>query len=117
MLTFKKSELEQALFQISIYDKETNKLLAGLLSEELTLGTKRKLSKIHAKLNQSYQELILDYKELKDKCTDKVQLEKELKELLEETIQIDLEPIPFSMLENVPTSSNYNFDIIEKFTI
>lgn len=118
MLTFKKSQLEAALMQLSIYDKETNKLIGGLLSESLTIGTKRRLNKIHSKLSEHYNELIKDYEELKNECKDNQdKLKNELKELLEETVQIDIEPVPFTMIENVSTSSNYNFDIIEKFTI
>jgi len=132
MLELKKSELEQSLLTISVYSSvkqgEVQKLIGGLLSEDLSLGTKRKLQKIHKKVYEVYQEFLEDYKKLQEACKtgendkkeaiyDEEKFKKEIKELLDETVKIDIEPIQLSFLENVSTKNNYNFEIIEKFAI
>lgn len=115
MIELKKSELENVLIIISVYNKENGLLIGGLLSEDITLGTKRALQKIHKKVHVLYQELLEDYKELKEKVSEE-ELQKETEELLNEIVKIDIEKIKFSFLENVSTKSNYNFEIIDKFS-
>lgn len=122
MLQFKKSELESVLLTIIQYsapkEGEVQKMIGGLLSEQITLGTKRSLQKIHKETLKIYQELLTDFKQVNEECKeDKEKLESELKALLEETVKVDAEPIKLSFLDNVSTSNNYNFDIIEKFAI
>ena len=132
MLEFKKSELEPLLLTISSYsapkEGEIQKMVSGLLMEELTLGAKRRLQKIHKIAQKLYKEFLEDFNKIQEACKtgeddnkkpiyDTEKLEKELKELLEETVKIDVEPLQFSFFENVSTSNNYNFDIIEKFAM
>jgi hypothetical protein len=117
-MKIKKSELESILLTISTYNAETQQLVGGLLKEELTLGTKRKLQKIHKALLALYQELVVDIKEIRDVCgEDKSKYEKEAKILLEEEIEISVEPVLLSAIENISTSANYNFELIEKIAI
>lgn len=122
MLEFKKSELESVLLTICAYsapkEGEVQKIVSGLLIEDLTLGTKRRLQKIHKLVQELYKEFIEDFKKAQELCgDDKERLEKEVLELLDETVKIDAEPILFAHIENVSTSNNYNFDIIEKIAV
>jgi len=122
MLEFKKSELEAVLLTIAAYsppkEGEQQRMVSGLLKENITLGTKRRLQKIHKLTQESYKELIEDVKEAQKECgEDKERLEKELKLLLEEVVKVDAEPIQLSQIEGISTTENYNFEIIEKFAI
>ena len=122
MLEFKKSELEAILLTISSYslpkEGEQQKMISGLLKEPITLGTKRKLQKIHKLTQESYKDFIEQFKEAQKECgEDKEKLEKEIKLLFDEVVKIDAEPIQISQIENISTTDNYNFDIIEKFAI
>lgn len=128
MLTFKNSELEQVLFSISSYDKDSGKLVGGLLNEALTLGTKRKLQKIHKPTHKLFEEFVEDFKKIQEACKtgeneknepiyDQEKLKKEVQILLDEEVKVDAEPIQLFQIENISTEQNYNFDIIEKFAI
>lgn len=128
MLTFKNSELEQVLLHISTYNKETGKLIGGLLSENLTLGTKRKLQKIHKPTHKLFEEFIEDFKKVQEGCKtgenekgepiyDQEKLKIEVQLLLDEEVKVDAEPIQLSQIEGISTENNYNFDIIEKFAV
>ena len=118
MIEIKKSELEPLLLQISKYDPETKQLVAGLLKENITLGTKRILQQIHKRAFKVYQELPAQIKDIQTECGEnKEKLDKELKELFDEVVKIDVEKVKFSFLENVSSTENYNFDIIDKITI
>lgn len=113
-----KSELESVLLLISSYDNTTKQLVSGLLSEELTLGTKRKIQKIHKAVLLVYQELVEDAKQVKTECGDNEEkYNEELKTLLLEEVEIDVEPFLISAIENISTSTNYNFDLIEKIAV
>lgn len=117
-MKLKKLELEQSLLQISSFSPETNTMIGGLLTEELTLGTKRALHKIHKVILASYKELIDDSKKVKEECgEDKEKYENEMKELLNEEVELNIEPIKWSFLESVSSKSNYNFDLIDKMTV
>jgi hypothetical protein len=118
MIKLKKSELEQALLQIASFNPETKEMSGGLLIEEITLGTKRGLQKIHKSAVSAYQELIEDIKTIDKECgEDKDKYQRELKELLEETVELQVEPIKWAFLENISTKANYNFDVIEKLAV
>lgn len=117
MIKLKKSELESTLLIISSFDRETGKISSGLLMENISLGTKRKLQKIHKKTYESYEELMKDVENIKeDVGEDSVKLNKEILDLLKEEISFEAETISLSDLDNIITTNNYNFDIIEKFT-
>ncbi len=122
MIELKKTDLEHVLLTISTYsppkEGEPQKMISGLLMEDLPLGAKRKLQKIHKGASVLYKELIEDFKKVAEECgEDKEKLEKELKELLEESIKVDAEHVQLSLIENISSTNNYNFDVIEKFAI
>lgn len=118
MIELKKSELEPILLTIMSINPETGAPVAGLLTETLTLGTKRKLQKIHQKVLDLYKELLTDVEEIKKECgEDKERINKEINELLNEVVKVDVEYIILSSLDNVSTKHNYSFDIIEKIAV
>lgn len=118
MIELKKSELEQTLLTLSTYDNTTKELISGLLKENITLGTKRGLQKIHKEAVKAYNELIEDIKTTQTECgEDTDRLQKELLYLFDESIKLDASPIQFSFIENISTTTNYNFDIINKIAI
>jgi hypothetical protein len=119
MIELKKSEIEATLLTICVYslpkENETQRMIGGLLSENLSLGTKRRLQKIHKLIVQEYKDFIEDFKKLNEECKDnKEKLEKEKKILLDEIVKLDIEPAQLSQIEAISTSNNYNFEIIEK---
>lgn len=117
-IELKKAELEAALITIAAYDGKTGKMVSGLLSEPITLGTKRILQKIHKKLQEAYKEFLEDIKEIeKETGEDKEKGNAEFKALLEETVKLDVERFQISQIENISTSANYNFEIIEKLAM
>lgn len=117
MINLENSDLEKVLLTISTYNKDS-KLVGGLLSEELTFGTKRKLQKIHKATYEKYTEFVADKEKLAKEFKDKPEeLEKEFQELLKEKVKLDVEPILLSALENVSTKNMYDFEIIEKIAM
>ena len=129
MITLKKSELEPLLLTISTYDKTTQQLISGLLKENLTLGTKRKIQKIHKAAYAIFTELTENVKDIQKACEkeekndkgeptyDLEKLNKEYKILMDEEIKLDVEQFQISQLDDISTTSNYNFEIIEKIAI
>lgn len=122
MIELKKSELESLLLTISTFSppKEGEKqvMISGLLMENLTLGTKRKLQKIHKAALNEYTELTKDVETIRKECGEDVEkLKKELLELFNESVKLDAEPILFSFIEGISSTTNYNFDIIDKIAI
>lgn len=116
MIELQKSELESVLLQIAAYSSETKQMVAGLLREEVTLRTKRRLQKIHNKVQLAYKELLTDVESLKKECgEDKEKLQKELEILLKEKVTIDEEKANMEDIEKITSSSVYDFNIIEKF--
>lgn len=116
MIKLKNYEIEQALVQIIAYSPKTNQPAAGLLTETLTLGVKRKLQKLHAKLIDKYKEYGEDIKEIEKECgEDMERRSKEIQQLLNEEVTIDAEMVDLKAIELINTSQNYDFTIIEKF--
>jgi hypothetical protein len=117
MITLKKSELEPLLLIISSFDAETKKPISGLLFEEITLGTRRKLQRIHKLVAEEYTKVLGEYTDIKKSCGDnKVKLDKEFAELMDEEVKIDIDPISMELIENISTKHNYNFDLIDKIS-
>ncbi len=115
---FEKSELESTLLTISAVNPENGQLVSGLLKEPLTLATKRKLQKIHKVLLEEYKTFASEIDTVRKECEgDNEKLHTELKTLFGEKITVKIDPIDISSLDNVTTSANYSFDIIEKIAI
>lgn len=113
-----KSELELTLITIAAYDSKTGQIVSGLLSENITLGTKRIIQKIQKKVHEAYKEFLEDIQEIKkETAEDKETAEKEFQELLKEKVIIEAEPFKLSQIENISTTANYSFEIIEKISI
>lgn len=113
MIKLENKDLEVVLLNISSY--KDGSLSGGLLLEELTLGTKRKIQKIHKAVHAKYIEFMGDRKELLEKLKDSPEeLEKEFQELLKEEISIDVQPFDFAQIENISTKNVYDFDVLEK---
>lgn len=117
MTTFKKSELEPLLLIISSFDTETKKPVSGLLFEEITLGTRRKLQRIHKLIAEEYTKVVGECVDIKKTCGDnKEKLDKEFAELMNEEVKLDIDPISMNLIENISTKHNYNFDLIDKIS-
>lgn len=117
MIELSKSNLEPLLLNISAVNSETGQLVSGLLTENIPLGTKRRLQKIHKAALVFYKELIEDDKEVRVNAgEDTEKLEKELKELYSETVKVDAEKVSMSIIESISSKINYNFEVIEKIT-
>jgi hypothetical protein len=114
MIEFKKSELTAVLGTICFFDIKDNRMLGGLLCEDISLGLKRRLQKLHKVVLNNYNEYLVQKKEV-DLIKDEEKRAKELEELNNEVIKIDLEKLSLEMIESIRTKANYNFDLIEKF--
>lgn len=117
-LELKKQELESYLLTISAINPDTGKMVSGLLNENLKLGSKRKLQKLHKQLLFSYKEFIEELNQVKKECgEDQERLKSEGTELFNEMIKLDIDPVNLIEIEGISSSTNYNFEIIEKFAI
>ena len=115
MITLKKSQIEKLLVQIIAFDPKTQTPVAGLLTENTTLGTKRRLQKIHATLLEKYKEYSADIKKIEEECGDDMERRaSEVQVLNEEEIHIDAPRIDSKQLDSIVSENNYNFDILEK---
>jgi hypothetical protein len=114
MIILKKKEIQSMLMQIAGFNKN-GEMIAGLLTENISLGMKRRLQKIHEDLLKHYKELTDDLAKLKEQCgEDKEKMEKETNELMDEEVKIDRDFLSMNMIENIQSAQNYNFDLIEK---
>jgi len=114
------------------FDKD-QKPVSGILFEDISLGLKRRLQKIHRDLSTHYSEYVKDVNDLKNevfkedtsKATKKSKeqkeaekalndkFESELKILDSETVQINHEKVSLSIIEAIQTKHNYDFEVIE----
>lgn len=116
MITFKNSELSPALMQLMAFDSKTGSVVSGLLTEKLTLGTKRKLQKIQTKLLDHYKEYVKHIEEIDKECADDAEKkEAEIKTLNDEEVKADVDFVDIKFIESIETESNYDFSLIEKF--
>jgi hypothetical protein len=115
MISLKKIEIEKVLIQIIAFDPKTQKPASGLLTENTTLGMKRRLQKIHSTLMEKYKEYTEDIKKIEQECKDDMEkMTSEINVLNQETVFIDCQPIDSKQLDAIVTDTNYNFDILEK---
>lgn len=113
MITLKNKEIESALIQIAGFN-DKGQMVSGLLTENISLGLKRRLQKIHADLVEHYKTLQTDSETLKKECEDAVKLAKEMEDLNNEEVKIDREFVSLEMIEAIQTTQNYDFELIEK---
>ena len=105
----RKDKIFGCLLHISSFDSKTQQPISGLLFENITLGTKRKLQKIHKELIGFYTEYQEDLKEATEKGPEEVAI------LNAEEVTLTSEPVSLSMIEAIQTDKNYDFEIIELF--
>lgn len=113
-MKFKKSDLFPILITILGFDIETKQPNGGLLLEAVTLGTKRRLQKIRTDVYKHWEEFTKDEEEVKTKAKPE-ELEAELQVLYDEEVEINQEFINISFIDEIKSSANYDFNIIEKF--
>jgi len=114
-MNFKKLELLDLLLTISAFD-QSGKMIAGLLSENISLGSKRKLQKLHKLAKIEYDQLVLHIQEIKESLKDDPgKMNKELDILINENVVLNADYLNISEIESISTSTNYNFELIEKF--
>lgn len=114
MIVIKKNEIVHCLILIAGFNPE-GLMITGLLSENISLGLKRRLQKIHAELAKAKTELDEDQKKLVTECNgDEEKENKELEILLNEEVKINLDKVSLQMIEDIKTSHNYDFNLIEK---
>ncbi len=109
IMKLKKSELFGTLVLIDGSTIDTKEHI-GLLSEKISLGLKRRLTKIHASIVVRFNE----YQKDKSEAEKSEDVEKEIKELNDEEVDIDCEPVSLQMIEQIETQRNYNWSLIEK---
>lgn len=118
MIEIKKSELEPVMLTLASFDLKTGEFISGLLKEHTTLGFKRKAQDLHKKTRVFYTQFLEDITLAQKECgEDKEKLEKELRELFDETVKIDAEPLLLAYIDTLISETNYDFSIIKKISI
>lgn len=113
-MKFLNSDIIPILSTLLVYDPEAKKEVGGLLTENLSLGLKRRLQKIRTDTLKHYEQLVKDEKEVREKATPE-SLDDELKKLFNEEVEIHQDYASLALIEMIETKANYNFDAIEKF--
>lgn len=103
----RKDKIYSALITISAIDSKNGSPVSGLLHENIPLGAKRKLQKIQKELIGFFEEYKEHFIEAEKAGPDEVAA------LNSEEVTIMSEPVSLSMIENIQTDKNYDFDIIE----
>ena len=102
---------------LASYDEKTGVPVGGLLFEEISLGLKRKLQKIHRELLEHSTQLQKDSDEITARLNGNTQgKDVEFKILLSEKVNILSEPAMISEIEKIVTKLNYDFNLIEMIT-
>lgn len=105
-MIIKKGELEKVLIQIS--GRTSDGRDVGLIYEKISLGLKRRLKQIAKELNGHFEQYRIDLVEAQ-KAGDK-----EVTILNKEEVLIDQEKVLLSMILEIESETNYDFDLIEK---
>lgn len=113
-MKFFNSDIVPILSTLLVYDPEAKKEVGGLLTENLSLGLKRRLQKIRSDTLKHYEQLVKDEKEVREKATPET-LDEELKNLFAEEVEINQEYASLAIIEAIESKANYNFEAIEKF--
>jgi len=116
-MEIKKEFINPLLLTLASYDEKTGMPVAGILFEEISLGLKRKLQKIHKELLQHSSDLENDSKEIEKRLNGNVsEKEIEFKILIAEKVTLVSEPAMISEIEKIVTKVNYDFNLIEMIT-
>lgn len=114
MIVIKKKQIEVLMINLLGFHPDNGMPNTGLLLERLSLGTKRRLTRIHEKLAVELERLKHDDKEVKatyEGDGEKIMLELDI--LYNETVSIDVEPALMSEIEKIETEKMYDFPLIE----
>jgi len=112
MIEAKNSDLKSILLTLAGFNKD-GKMVQGLLTENVSLGLKRRLQKIHTEAGKAWTEFQKDVKDINDsKESDEVK-EKELEDLFNESIKINAEKASMEFIENIVTSKFYDTTTLE----
>lgn len=103
-----KKNIERILLLIHSFDSSGNPV-SGLLFETMSLGTKRRLQKISKELLTHHKQLNADMMDV-NKSEEK---DKEMDELLNETVTIDCEHVSISEIDKINSPWNYDSETIE----
>lgn len=120
MIEIKKSELTSVLLTISAYDKD-GKMIGGLLLENVSLGLKRRLQKIHTEAMTHYAQFEKDLAEAEKKDEEFENLNpqgvknKEVNELLKEVVKLQSEKASLALIDGIVSENIYDSTLIEKF--
>lgn len=110
-MKIKKKSIVAILTVIALFN-DKNQIIEGLLSEDISLGLKRRLQKIRNELLKHYEQLQEDLKDI-DAIEDSEQKKKEMDELSAEEVEISQEPVSLAMIEAIQTKANYDWEVIE----
>src|SRR6478735_1569533 len=112
MIEIKNSDLKAVLLTLAGFTKE-GKMVQGLLTEQMSLGLKRKLQKIHTAAGKAYDELSKDLKEVAA-LEDKEKQTSEFKTLMDEVLKLEVDKASMEMIEAIVTTHFYDTEILEK---
>lgn len=107
-MKIKKKFIRPILGQLLTY--KDDKPFSGLLTENICLGTKRKIQKIRREL-LSHHEVLEE--EIKDIQGDPEVIDRELAILSEEEVILTSEPFELARLDDVTSATNYDFEMLE----
>jgi hypothetical protein len=116
-MKLKNKEVLPILLEILQFKKvdEGSNVETGLLTEELTLGTRRRLQRIREELLEKNKEIEKDALEI-SKLESEEERNKEFTDLADEEFTLKSEPVSLELLENVKTKENYDMILLEKIT-
>lgn len=111
-MKIKNSEITPLLITLVTYNRETNAMVGGLLSEKMSLGLRRRLQKIREALLSKHTELVKDMEEVNK--LPEGERNAEMQKLLDEEVEVTFEPASLAMIEAIDTAANYDMALIEK---
>lgn len=115
VVKIKKSEIVPILLSIGVYSKDSGQIIGGLLKEEIPLSVKRGLQRIQKKLQEEYKNILEKENQILDLFKDdKEKQAEELKKLANEEIEIDIQKVSFSKIEDVKTTEIYDFELLDR---
>lgn len=111
-MKIKKSKIVPILEVLLWFNPETKQPVSGLLTEKISMSLRRRLQRIRVDVLAEFKKLGLDEKELNESFTGE-ELSKEIAILLDEEIEINQEFVSLEQIEQIETSVNYDFGVIE----